>query len=272
MAPATPLRLHRTSTGEQRQRSRGPRRPTRCHSRHPGTPSMEALHSKLSADGAPVADATQYRSLAGALQYLTFTRPDIAFAVQQICLYMHDPREPHLAALKRILRYLQGSLSLGLTMRRSPPAELVVYTDADWAGCPNTRRSTSGYTVFLGDNLVSWSSSVSKQSPGPVQRPSIVLWQMVLLKLLGSASCLPSFATRLIVPPWSIVITSVLFTSLAIRCSISGQSMLRLIFTLSGRRSPSVTFGYFMFRRHHSTPTSSPRAFLPRCFRSFDPA
>ena len=96
-------------------------------------------------------------SLAGALQYLTFTRPDIAFAVQQICLYMHDPREPHLAALKRILRYLQGTLSLGLTMRRSSPAGLIVYTDADWAGCPDTRRSTSGYAVFLGDNLVSWS-------------------------------------------------------------------------------------------------------------------
>jgi hypothetical protein len=116
------------------------------------------LHSKLSADGPPVDDATQYRSLAGALQYLIFTRPDIAFAVQQICLYMHDPREPHLAALKRILRYLQGTLSLGLTMRRSSPTELVVYTDADWAGCPDTRRSTSGYAVFLGDNLVSWSS------------------------------------------------------------------------------------------------------------------
>jgi hypothetical protein len=89
------------------------------------------LHSKLFADGPPVDDATQYRSLAGALQYLTFTRPDIAFAVQQICLYMHDPREPHLAALKRILRYLQGTISLGLTMRRSSPTELVVYTDAD---------------------------------------------------------------------------------------------------------------------------------------------
>jgi hypothetical protein len=116
------------------------------------------LHSKLSAEGPPVGDATQYRSLAGALQYLTFTRPDIAFAVQQICLYMHDPREPHLAALKRILRYLQGTMSLGLTMRRSSPTELVVYTDADWAGCPDTRRSTSAYAVFLGDNLVSWSS------------------------------------------------------------------------------------------------------------------
>ena len=111
----------------------------------------------MSADGPPVVDSTHYHSLAGALQYLTFTCPDIVYAVQQICLYMHDPREPHLAALKRILRYLQGTLSLGLTLRPSSPAELVVYTDADWTGCPDTRRSTSGYAVFLGDNLVSWS-------------------------------------------------------------------------------------------------------------------
>jgi hypothetical protein len=71
---------------------------------------------------------------------------------------MHDPREPHIAALKRILCYLQGTLSLSLTLHRSPPTKLVVYTDADWASCPDTRRSTSGYAVFLGDNLVSWSS------------------------------------------------------------------------------------------------------------------
>jgi len=68
------------------------------------------------ADGAPVSDATDFRSLAGALQYLTFTRPDIAYAVQQVCLHMHDPREPHLAALKRILRYVRGTLHLGLLM------------------------------------------------------------------------------------------------------------------------------------------------------------
>ncbi|GKC07972.1 ribonuclease H-like domain-containing protein, partial [Tanacetum coccineum] len=59
--------------------------------------------SKLGADGDPVSDPTLYRSLAGALQYLTFTRPDISYAVQQVCLYMHDPREPHFSALKRIL-------------------------------------------------------------------------------------------------------------------------------------------------------------------------
>ena len=71
---------------------------------------------------------------------------------------MHDPREPHLSALKRILWYLQGTLDLGLHLHRTSPADLTVYTDADWAGCPDTRKSTSGYAVFLGDNLISWSS------------------------------------------------------------------------------------------------------------------
>jgi hypothetical protein len=66
---------------------------------------------KLSeAKGNPVTDPTAYRSLAGALQYLTFTRPDITYAVQQICLHMYDPREPHLTALKRLLRYLRGTV------------------------------------------------------------------------------------------------------------------------------------------------------------------
>src|SRR4029079_14286028 len=71
---------------------------------------------------------------------------------------MHDPRESHLAALKRLLRYVRGTVDLGLVLHRSSHAELVVYTDADWTGCPDTRRSTSGYAVFLGGNLVSWSS------------------------------------------------------------------------------------------------------------------
>jgi hypothetical protein len=79
----------------------------------------------------PIADLTHFRSLAGALQYLTFTRPDIAYVVQQICLYMDDPQEPHLVAMKRTLRYLRGTLDYGLLLRRSTSSELTVYTDAD---------------------------------------------------------------------------------------------------------------------------------------------
>jgi hypothetical protein len=106
----------------------------------------------------PVEDASQFRSIVGALQYLTFTRPDIGYAVQQICLHVHGPREPHLTAMKHILRYICGTPDFGLLLRRSSGSDLVAYTDADWAGCPNTRRSTSGYAMFLGDNLVSWSA------------------------------------------------------------------------------------------------------------------
>ncbi|XP_021738358.1 uncharacterized protein LOC110704852 [Chenopodium quinoa] len=115
--------------------------------------------SKLSADAGPkFHDPTLYRSLAGALQYLTFTRPDIAYAVQQVCLFMHDPRVAHYDALKRILRYIQGTIDHGLHLYPSAPKNLITYTDADWGGCPDTLRSTSGYCCFLGDNLISWSS------------------------------------------------------------------------------------------------------------------
>ncbi|XP_024317012.1 uncharacterized protein LOC106865377 isoform X2 [Brachypodium distachyon] len=115
--------------------------------------------TKLDADSsAPVANVSEYRSIVGALQYLTMTRPDLQYAVQQACFFMHAPREPHLALVKRILRYVRGTSSLGLHLRRSAKLDLVTYSDADWAGCSDTRRSTSGYTVFLGDALVSWSS------------------------------------------------------------------------------------------------------------------
>ncbi|KAI3825270.1 hypothetical protein L1987_06751 [Smallanthus sonchifolius] len=108
--------------------------------------------------GEPISDPTTYRSLAGALQYLTFTRPDISYAVQQICMHMHDPMTGHFNALKRILRYIKGTIRMGLHMGPTSPSILTSYTDADWAGCPDTRRSTSGYCVYLGDNLISWSS------------------------------------------------------------------------------------------------------------------
>ncbi|XP_071704541.1 uncharacterized mitochondrial protein AtMg00810-like [Rutidosis leptorrhynchoides] len=130
---------------------------------HPCKTPIDAK-AKFTSSGPPVKDPISYRSLSGALQYLTFTRPDITYAVQHICLFMHDPREPHLAALRWIIRYIQGTINLGLQLYASSTSSLVAYSDADWAGCPSTRRSTSGYCVFLGNNMLSW---LSKRQSSP---------------------------------------------------------------------------------------------------------
>jgi histone deacetylase 1/2 len=126
-----------------------------CHS----APTPVDTKPKLSsADGELAPDPTQYRSIAGALQYLTLTRPDIAYAVQQICLHMHAPRDTHWGLVKRLLRYLRGTIDHGLVLRGGSSTDIAAYSDADWAGCPDTRRSTSGYCIFLGSSLISWSS------------------------------------------------------------------------------------------------------------------
>jgi hypothetical protein len=126
-----------------------------CHS----SATPVDTHAKLSAsDGDLLPDGTEYQSLAGGLQYLTLTRPDISYAVQQICLHMHAPRTSHLALVKRVLRYVRGTMDFGLHLCASSSTSLTAYSDADWAGCPDSRRSTSGYCVYYGDSLISWSS------------------------------------------------------------------------------------------------------------------
>jgi hypothetical protein len=104
-----------------------------------------------------LSDPTQYRSLVGALQYATFTRPNITYAINQVCQYMHKPTATHLAAAKRILRYLQGTLHLGIRFQAGSSI-LTAFTDSDWASDPYDRRSTTGITVFLGNNLITWMS------------------------------------------------------------------------------------------------------------------
>ncbi|GKC74104.1 oligopeptide transporter 3, partial [Tanacetum coccineum] len=125
---------------------------------HPCFPFMRNFSYELTWAPLNLLSGCFVTRLQGLIQYLTFTRPDISYAVQQVCLFMHDPREPHFSALKRILRYVRGTLSYGLQLYSSMTSSLVAYSDADWAGCPSTRRSTSGYCVFLGNNLLSWSS------------------------------------------------------------------------------------------------------------------
>ncbi|XP_071733855.1 uncharacterized mitochondrial protein AtMg00810-like [Rutidosis leptorrhynchoides] len=125
---------------------------------NPCATPVDTLGKQSANLGDPYSKPTLYRSLASALQYLTFTRPDISYAVQQICLHMHAPHTSHVDALKRIIRYIKGTISMGLHISPSSSWDLVSFTDADWAGCPDTRRSTSGYCVYLGDNLLSWPS------------------------------------------------------------------------------------------------------------------
>ncbi|XP_020688306.1 uncharacterized protein LOC110103801 [Dendrobium catenatum] len=113
------------------------------------------------ADDKPCFNALSYRKIIGSLQYLTLTRPDIAFAVNALSQHMHDPAPSHTVMLRKFIRYIKGTMEFGLPITRSNLL-LRTYSDADWASDPVTRKSTSGFCSFLGDTLVSW--TVKKQS------------------------------------------------------------------------------------------------------------
>jgi histone deacetylase 1/2 len=148
-------------------------------------------------------DSTRYRSIVGALQYITLTRPDISYSVNKVCQFLHTPTTVHWTTVKRILRYLQGTISLGLRIRKSTSILLSAFSDADWAGCPDDRRSTGGFAVFFGSNLISWSArkqaTVSRSSneaeyKALANATAEVIWVQTLLKELGvpqpRAACL----------------------------------------------------------------------------------
>ncbi|XP_019091190.1 PREDICTED: uncharacterized protein LOC109128754 [Camelina sativa] len=122
--------------------------------------------------GAPLADPSQYRSVVGSLQYLSFTRPDLSYAVSRLSQFMHRPTQDHWQAAKRVLRYLAGTSTHGIYLHASSPnslhcfstspVKLHGFSDADWAGDTDDYISTNGYVIYLGRNPISWSSK--KQS------------------------------------------------------------------------------------------------------------
>ena len=108
-------------------------------------------------------DATRFRQIVGALQYLTFTHPDICFAVNKVCQFMHAPTDSYWAAVKCILRYLRGTTSHGLHITHSFSFALHGFTDADSAGSVEDKKSMGGYLVFFGQTLISWKSDKQRK-------------------------------------------------------------------------------------------------------------
>jgi histone deacetylase 1/2 len=141
-------------------------------------------------------DATRYRSIVGALQYITYTRPDIAFSVNKVCQFLHAPTAVHWTTVKCILRYLRGTISLGLRLSKSSSTIISAFSDADWAGCPDDRRSTGGFAIYLGSNLISWNarkqatvsrSSTEAEYKSLANATAEVMWLQTLLDELEVA-------------------------------------------------------------------------------------
>lgn len=144
--------------------------------------------------GTPLPDPKKYRTIVGSLQYLAFTRPDLSYVVNRLSQFMNSPTTDHWNAVKRVLRYLAGTVNHGIFLRRGTNLSLHAYSDADWAGNSDDYISTNGYVVYLGQHPVSWSSkkqkSISRSSTEAEYRSvantsSEMIWVCSLLGELG---------------------------------------------------------------------------------------
>jgi len=162
------------------------------HSKATSTPLP--LHFNLNKDsGTLLSDPSYYRMLVGKLNYLTNTRPDLAYTAQTLSQFMQLPHTSHLQALEHVLKYIKGTVSHGLLIQGSNQVVLQAYSDSDWAACSSTRRSITGYVLMLGKSAVSWKSkkqsTVSKSSAeseyrAMSQAASEVTWLVRLLEEL----------------------------------------------------------------------------------------
>ncbi|XP_021854883.2 uncharacterized mitochondrial protein AtMg00810-like [Spinacia oleracea] len=155
---------------------------------------IEQNHRLSLAEGPLIADPEAYRCLVGRLVYLAVTRPDLAYSVHVLCQFLQKPRVAHWEAAMRVVRYLKGTPGQGILLRADSDLTLQGWCDSDWAACPITRRSLSGWLVFLGQSPISWKTkkqhTVSRSSAEAEYRSMAALtcelkWLKGLLLSLG---------------------------------------------------------------------------------------
>lgn len=170
------------------------------------------------------------------------------------------------------MRTCSGTSHFGLQLFRSSTHDLVAYSDADWAGCLDTRRSTSGFCIFLGSNLISWSSKRQPTVLALVLKQSTVLSPIASPSLVGCASSCRRSTSLPRVRPWSIVTTSVPPTSRLTQCNISGRNTWKLTFILFVIESLLARSKFYMCHPVLSSPMCSPRVFPRSSLLIFDAA
>ncbi|KAL5577668.1 hypothetical protein UlMin_019367 [Ulmus minor] len=152
-------------------------------------------------EGADISDVSIYRRLMGKLLYLMITRLDISYAVGRLSQFISKPKEPHLQAAQRVLRYLKGAPGTGLFFPFNAELQLTAFIDSDWARCPNSRRSVTSFCIFLGNSLITWKSKkqhiISYSSAEAKYRAMAnatceLTWLLALLKDFGIPHDVPA--------------------------------------------------------------------------------
>ncbi|XP_061338519.1 uncharacterized mitochondrial protein AtMg00810-like [Gastrolobium bilobum] len=155
---------------------------------------IDQNHQLALANGPAFEDPTRYRRIVGRLVYLTITRPELSYAVRTLSQFLQHPLQEHYDAALRVLRYIKGNPGQGLLLRSNCDLLLRAYCDSDWASCPITRRSITGYFVTLGDSPISWKSkkqhTISRSSAEAEYRSMAaataeILWLKGFLKDIG---------------------------------------------------------------------------------------
>ncbi|KAJ4795629.1 Retroelement pol polyprotein-like [Rhynchospora pubera] len=160
----------------------------------PAATPLEQNHNMSAVKGDCMADPEKYRRLVGKLIYLTITRPELSYSVHIFAQFMHNPLRAHYEAALRVLRYLKNNPGQGILLRADSDLKLYAYCDSDWAACPLTRRSLTGYFVLLGRSPISWKTkkqqTVSRSSAEAEYRSMAaaaceLTWLRSLLNFLG---------------------------------------------------------------------------------------